>query len=749
MEPVDDDFQALLRATFRAEAQEHVEALSARLLELEKTSAPARQSELVDEMFREAHSLKGAAGSVDAAEIGRVCQEMESVLSSWRSGEAAPTADGIDSVSTALDTILGLLESAAGAGPSGDISSAGGTEPSAEAGSPSDRGSVSAGIVAEPELIPAPAAVHEPAPAPAGTEAMIRVAENKIDELLLAAEELLTAKLATQRHAAAARELAADVAAWRKTWTAGRAALAEADSLSREDLRPIRELLDQTADVAAKLSSRTAALAAEAQQDRWTVDPLVDDLLAQVGRVVMLPFSSITGLFPKTVRDLARQQDKLADAVVRGGGTELDRRVLERLKDPLVHAIRNAVSHGIELPADREAKGKSRSGTVVIEASRLDGGKVSVTVSDDGRGLDAAKLRHSAMEAGLPAQTSGRLDDERAMALAFESGVSTSPNVTTISGRGVGLSVVKENIEELDGTVALDSAPGLGTTLRIVVPTTHATIHGVVVEVAGRPFVVPTARLNGVFRIPSGSVRTAASVPTTLIDGQVVPLVTLARILGLGPASHDESARNLQVFVLGSAVERVAFIVDRVVSEQPLLVKGLGPQLRTVANVSGATVLANGQVAPVLDQRGILAAASSITRGRQVAQVPEEEAEPQPEAVLVVEDSVTSRMLLRNILTTAGFDVRTACDGAEALTALKSEHFDLVVSDIQMPNMDGFDLTAAIRADPELKHLPVVLVTSLESPEDKARGLEVGASAYLVKRGFDQSNLLDTVRGLL
>ncbi|MEI8082825.1 MAG: ATP-binding protein, partial [Actinomycetes bacterium] len=528
----DDDFLALLRATFRAEAQEHIESISASLVELERTDSSGRQGELVDSMFREVHSLNGAAGAAGEPVVARICHDVESLLSAWKRNEAEPTPAGIDSMSGDLDRILELIgRSEQPAGPATE-SATSAAELAAEvidpversrpeASGPAVQGSPGSSIAeptavspAEVDAEPTPAA---PAvPAPAITENMIRVAESRIDDLLLVAEELLVAKVANERHASSAAGFAAEVARWRKGWSAARSALPDADRLSVQDVQLVIKLLDRASAFSDLAMEQASELAQRAQEDRRAVGPLIDDLLAQAGRVAMLPFSSIVGMYSKTVRDLARVQGKMAEVFIVGGDIELDRRVLEQLRDPLLHAIRNAVSHGIEPPAERQTAGKEPIGHIQVEASRGDDGRVVVTVSDDGKGLDVGEIRKAARRAGLPT-TGADADDPSAWAFAM--GVSTSPELTNIAGRGVGLSVVKENIAALEGTVSFESTPGSGATLRMVVPTTRATIHGVVLEVAGRPFVLPIAGLDGVTRISKDEVLSTVRVPTVVFNG--------------------------------------------------------------------------------------------------------------------------------------------------------------------------------------------------------------------------------------
>jgi len=743
--PTDEDFAAQLRATFYAEAIEHVEALSRGLLELEGLPASARRSELLDGMFREAHSLKGASAAASQPRITAVCQSMETVLASWRGGASEPIATEIDSVSDALDTVVALLEPSTGPARTVKAGSEIVRAPDHPASHPDPGHAATSTPVSPP---PDPSSAPSSTAATGTQDTMVRVAAGKIDALMLQAEEMLAIKLAQNRHASGARDLDTRTRAWRKGWDAARADLASVDRLTPAALRRVRAVLDGTSAFAAELSARTSALAAGAEQDRRHVGPLVDDMLAQVESVLMLPFSSISALFGKMVRDLARQEGKEVDLVVSGAETELDRRILERLKDPLVHAIRNAVSHGIETPEGRATAGKPERGVVRVVVSRLEDSRVSIEVTDDGRGLDPAGIRDAAVATGAATREQVELlDDDRSLSLAFEPGVSTNPIVTDISGRGVGLNVVRRNIEELEGAVSFRSAAGGGSTLRLVVPTALATIRGVVVEVGGRPYVVPTTLLYRVMRVSRDSIKTAANQPTILVDERPVPMVDLAALVGIPRPRDRKPDDRIQAFVLGGRDERITFGVDRVMREQDVLVKSLGPQLARVASVSGATVLETGQVAPVFDTRGLIAAANALWQAGGALGQEEEPAEVAP-SILIAEDSVTSRMLLRNILTTAGFRVRTTCDGSEALTVLKTELFDAVVSDVQMPKIDGFELTVRIRADARTARIPVILVTGRESQSDKARGIEAGANAYLIKSNFDKNNLLETLRRL-
>jgi two-component system chemotaxis sensor kinase CheA len=322
--------------------------------------------------------------------------------------------------------------------------------------------------------------------------------------------------------------------------------------------------------------------------------------------------------------------------------------------------------------------------------------------------------------------------------------------VTNISGRGLGLAIVREKVENLGGTISVTTEAHFGTTFRIVLPITLSTFRGILITTYGRQFVLPTANVERVSRIKREMVRTVGNTDTIEMNDRVVPLVRLGDILELPkPEKGNGDAEYIPVLLLRSAETMVSFSVDAILQEQEVLVKGLGSQMSRVRNVAGATVLGSGKLAPILSVSDLIKSAVKQSFEGTVRRVEAQAQIEKAKSVLVVEDSITSRMLLKNILESSGYVVTTSVDGAEAYSALRTQDFDLVVSDIEMPRMDGFELTSTIRADEQLSHLPVVLVTSLGSREDRERGIDVGANAYIVKGSFDQNNLLATVARLI
>jgi two-component system chemotaxis sensor kinase CheA len=410
--------------------------------------------------------------------------------------------------------------------------------------------------------------------------------------------------------------------------------------------------------------------------------------------------------------------------------------------------MRNAVDHGLESPEERRAKGKPPAGRIAVAVAHREGQKVELAVSDDGRGIDDAKVRAAAVRLGLlPVEEAAGLDPGRALAMIFRSGVSTSDFVTDISGRGLGLAIVQEQVERLGGAVSCESRPEGGTVFRLLLPLTLASVRGLLVRLDERDFVLPAAGVRATLRVKPEQIRSVGNRPTIVAGGAALPLFHLRDLLELPPRPRPGAERFLQLVLLEGEGVAIAVEVQEVLREQEVLVKGLGRQLRRVRNLAGVCLLGSGRLVPVLNVSDLVRSALKAGEARAAVFAP---AAPPAEAaaVLVVEDSITARTLLRNILESAGYRVATAVDGVEALTRLKSEPFDLVVSDVEMPRLDGFGLTERIRADRKLAELPVVLVTALESRADRERGIEVGANAYIVKSSFDQSNLLEVLRRL-
>jgi two-component system chemotaxis sensor kinase CheA len=763
--PKSDEFQKKLLATFKEEAAEHLAALSSGLIALERSPSPEKQSGLIETIFREAHSLKGASRAVNLAEIETVCQSLESVFSSLKRKEIKLSPELFDLLHKTADALGGLLSSVGAQRPAAEKSLVSQIAQELEAATkgvlPEPKGEGLKGTerssaAAVPETLP----VSGERALPAET---VRVRATRLDSLLLQAEELLSTKLTMKQRSSELQNLKVTAGLWEKEWTKAHPALRDVQKfLDRNgghngngqqspQIKSLLEFVDWNRSFVKSLTAALETLAKAAEQDHRSLGGMVDNLVEDVKRACMLPFSSLLEIFPKFIRDLSRDQGKEVDWVSHGEEVQVDRRILQEMKDPLLHLIRNCIDHGIEKPAERTRKNKPSRGTVSVAISQRGGNKVEILVSDDGSGIDVAKVREAALKSGsITSEQEKALDEQQVLSFLFHSGVSTSPIITDISGRGLGLAIVQEKVEKLGGTVSVESHPDRATTFQIVLPLTLATFRGVLVRLDEHRFVIPTAHVESVVGVSKEGIKTVENRETIEINGQALSLVRLGNVLELPRrAMGKEEAAKVPALVLSSTGKRIAFLVDEISSEQEVLVKSLGPQLSRVRNVAGATVLGTGKVVPILNVPDLMYSAVRATSAPLTIAAVEEKMATARKAILVAEDSITARTLLKNILESAGYHVTTAVDGVDAVTTLRSEEFDLVVSDVDMPRMNGFGLTAKIRADKKLSELPVVLVTALESRQDREHGIDVGANAYIVKSSFDQSNLLEVIRRLI
>ena len=816
---LDEDIMRQLRATFKIEAAEHIQAMNRVLLALEENPDGDDRQPLLEEIFREAHSLKGAAGAADFGEVESTAHKLESVFGAAKTGKIKLTHDlcdvlyeGIDAVSLIVDAALeerahtinlpdlhqrliaaeqgvAMARPKAAAAPNPSPTQPAPAPTVAEVSQP-----IAPPLPVTPELAPAIvattaptiAAAAEPAPAEAAPvakapgkpeaapaaktksgkaetrkagspviEDTIRVATNKIDSLMTQAGELLVAGLKIDQRLTDVEGIAHAIEDWNREWLKVRAANSNLLHDSEiEALRPLLKLLDMSQEKLRQLSAQVTDLRRGFSHDALHLSRVTNDLGEGVMKVRMLPVSTVFDAFPRMVRDLARDNDKEIELKMEGQDTELDRKVLEEIKDPLMHLLRNAVDHGIERPDERLKAGKPRSGTITLKAFQK-GNNIVIEVCDDGGGINRHKVKQAALKAGLiNADELETMGDDAALRLIFASGLSTRTLITDISGRGVGMDVVRKNVEALQGQVEVESTLGTGTTFTLTLPLTLATTQELLVQVGDQTLGIPISAVERIIRITPKDISTVEGRQAIVVDKEPVSMVKLATVLEMPapdqPAAPEENQR-VPVVILGSAKRRIAFLVDAVVGQQETVVKSLGKQLSRVRNVAGATILGSGQVIMTLNPADLMKSARGM-EGRSVAQQARAvtNKETKRPTVLVVDDSLSTRTLEKNILETAGYKVQVATDGMEAMSLLNSSgRVDLIVSDVLMPRMGGFELTQAVKTDTKLKKIPVILVTSLDSRTDKERGIEVGADAYLVKSNFDQANLLDTIAQLI
>lgn len=746
---------------FLGELDEHVRSLTRDLLALERTVDPFERSDLVNGLFRAAHSLKGAARSVEQDLIEGACHRLEEIFSGLRDGRLRPDGVLIGRLLAATDALGEAGQQLRGQGNLTGMQLAAistelamhvdGTSP---AGTPPPLDGPDAGpagpLPERPQPAPGPQPATSPQPGdPAPPETSVRLGSAKLDRLLSRSAELMAARHRMAIHDTAVQALVETAELARKDWARIRrrafrpaAGRAEARNAPAPDAAHAAERHEgRLRALEAGLKRLLAALAA----DQRAIARAADFLHDEVHRVRLRPFRDACDRLDRLARDSTANHGKQVEIEIVGGDIEVDSAVIEGLRDPLLHLVRNALDHGIETTAERAAAGKPAVGRIVVEAA-LHGSQVEVVVRDDGRGLDLDAIRSKARALGV----AGPNGNAEAARLVFEPGFSTARSVSPLSGRGVGLDIVKSRIESMRGAVGVTSEAGRGARFALVVPLTLSTISAILVRCGDQRFALDTSAVAHLLRVGPGDPRRAAGRPLLLLDGSPVPLQPLASLLDLAPAPSEEGSATMPALIVSNLGRRAVLVVDEILGEQELLVRSLGPRLQRVRNVSGAALLPDGEVILILNaaelmDRAIGDAMAAGANGLLEARGPDK---PVPR-LLLVDDSLTIRALWRSILEKAGYEVTVAADGLEAWRLLDEQGADLVVSDVEMPGLDGFALTERIRASSRWRELPVLLVTALGTDADRARGLQAGADAYIVKNGFDQSVLLAAVAQLL
>jgi len=809
MSPQNEDFLKRLRATFRIEAREHLETISASLLGLDSL-APQEITGTVELIFREAHSLKGAARAVNENEIELVCQYIESIFSLLKKSEISYSPYIKDMLISAVDLMtiyMNLTEPedqkahgkdlknlaeqlksfAEGGHPVAavhthkEIPSHRPVEMTGEKTPPVKRelkkvviGSarvpaaktppVSAEKPAEPR--PAPAETIQPAEKPAtaaereSVRETLRIASEKIDTLLLKTEELLNIKLMIGEYEKQLNDSLFYFQPWKKEWEKIQTELRYLknrislnDGMDYRDKKAITEILnyiDWNHSLVFVVDSKLSKSAKDLARTRHSVSQMIDSTLTDVKDIMMMPASSMLGILPKMVYDISRELGKVVDLDIKGGDIEIDRRILDELKDPLIHLVRNAADHGLEKPEIRLRRKKSGAGKLRVILSNIDSSKFEILVEDDGNGIDVERVKEKAVKNGLITQKEAfEMSLTDAYALIFKSDISTSPVITDLSGRGLGMSIVLEKVEKLGGNIITESEPEKFTRFRLILPLSVATLRGVLVKTGEDHYVIPSSGVEKVLRVKNNEIKSVENKETVFYSGKTIPLAPLRGLLELPDTHRKEEPVHTNVMVLFNSENMVGVSFDELVDEAEFLIKPFNRQLQRIRNVSAATVLGSGQIVPVLNISDLIKSSLEFAGELRVRSKAAEQPSREEHNILVVDDSITSRMLLKDILESAGYNVKVAIDGVEALTALRSDKYHAVVTDIEMPRMNGFELTYQIRKEEKLKNTPVVLVTALSSPEDRERGIEAGADAYIVKSSFDQSNLLDIVERLI
>ena len=700
-----------LRAIFLGELDDQLLVMNADLIALESDPADA---ERLKSLFRVAHTLKGAARAAGAEEIADTCHSLETMLTAARDQRLKLGPVEFRTLFSAADALAEAGRRLRAPGQEGEADrDAGERGPSALA--PQAMSSTS----------------DDPAGAERATPDYLRIDPEALDDVLASVEQLLVAIDGVGVHAREARALSEMTTR-----------VARGTSTRRSNGAVATELENQWR----RLAEQISRLATNAAGDARHLANAGGELAERTRRLRMRPFGDACEALPRVVRDLGSALGKDVRLNILGSDVHADRVVLDGLREALVHLVRNAIDHGIEPSAIRAAAGKQPQATITIAAS-IAGDSICVSVEDDGAGLDLAAIRASFERLGKGVPT----DDDAVVAALFTGGVSTRAEPTVISGRGVGLDLVRNAVERIHGTIDVAWTKGKGTRFTMRSPLTLATIRALLVKVGTETVALPTAHVERVRRISAAQLRRAEGHDVLLGDAgkdeRPMRLVSLARLLG-PPLTERTLDGHANGVILETQGRRLAVLVDELLSEQMVIVRKLDGARTSLSHLSGVAILGGGRIALVANVARLVSSGLDAAAGGTVARMDTDEAHPR-RRILVVDDSVTTRMLEQSVLEEAGYEVTTAIDGAAAWELLAEDEWDLVVSDVEMPRMDGFALCTAIRGSPRLSRTPVVLVTALEKQEHRAKGLDVGADAYIGKSSFDQRSLLETIQQLL
>ncbi|PQO88281.1 hybrid sensor histidine kinase/response regulator [Massilia phosphatilytica] len=717
---------------FRMETREQMRVLTEGLLLLEQGAVDAAR---LESMMRAAHSVKGAAAIVGLEPAVRLAHAMEDVLVAAQEGRAQLDASSVDVLLGAVDLLHQLAEADGAAAPRGNRIAAMAAALGALHGKGNAAPPASPSTVPQPTSVPAsPPAPVEPPSAPAGSD------------------ELLTLASQARLHAGQLRPWIAGLQRYKRHQRAVYEALdALQDAIRATGDAHLADLAQRVADRAAPLRDtlhRTIEGAEHYERQALTVSTrLADEVLA----LRMCPFAEGVHGLPRMVRDLARGLGKDVRVEIEGADTLVDRAVLARMEGPLYQLLRNAVDHGMELPAERTAAGKPAHGTIRLEA-RHRGGMLALAVADDGGGVDPERIRAAAVRRQVAAPAfAAELSQAELMQFLFLPGFSLKESATELSGRGVGLDVVHDAVHGMNGTVRAESTPGAGFTTMITLPLTQSIVRALVVDVAGAACALPIARVEGVRRVAASDVRTlhGRQYVDTPGGGQL-GLVAASQVLDLGDAV---AGTDLVLVAIGTGRERYGLVVDAVRGEQSLTVQPLEPTFGKLRDIAAAALLDDGTPVLILDVPDMLRSIARLLDDGAALRLglaaDRLAAAGRARRVLVVDDSLTVREMQRKLLAAQGYDVDVALDGADGWNQLRGADYDLVITDIDMPRLDGIGLTERIRRDPRLARLPVMIVSYKDRPEDRARGLEAGADYYLAKGAFHDATLLDAVRDLV
>ena len=765
-----DDMKEIME-DFLIEAFELIEQIDHDLVELESNP---EDLELLNRIFRVAHTVKGSSSFLNFDVLTELTHHMEDVLNKARKGELKITPDIMDVVLESVDMMKGLLESIRDNG--SDAAAGIDIKNICVRLTQISEGEAPSAAAEAPAAAPAPEPVKEPEPATPAEEAAPEVSDAELSKLSDSEVEAEIERLLKVRKAEdQARRASKGIAPKSPEEIAPAASAAPAPAAKPA---PSRE---RDADKKVPAASSSSAVAQE-QTIRVEVKRL-DHLMNLIGELVlgknrllkiyddveeryegekfleelnqvvsslslvttdiqlavmktrMLPIAKVFNKFPRMIRDLSRDLGKQIDLEISGEETELDKSIVEEIGDPLVHIIRNSCDHGIEDPETRKAMGKPEKGLVQLKAYN-EGNHIVVEIVDDGKGLDADMLKSKSIEKGIITEREAdAMSEKEAFGLIFRPGFSTAAKVTNVSGRGVGMDVVKTNIEKLNGIIDIESEVGKGTVMKLKIPLTLAIIQSLLVGTQEEFYAIPLASVLETVRVPIDDIYTIDGKNVLRLRDEVLSLVRLSDVFGVEKVF--DGGDHTYVVIIGVAEAKLGIIVDTLVGQEEIVIKSMGDYLQNIPGIAGATIRGDGRVTLIIDVGAMMEMAKDIKVDirAEIEDSTKAKEKPSDYKVLIVDDSKMDRTIMQKALEPTGVTIIEATNGVEALNVIKSgEHsFDAILIDIEMPRMDGYTLAGEIRKYSKYRNLPLIAVTSRTSKTDRLRGVEVGMTEYITK----------------
>jgi len=823
-----------LRDVFKVASQEHLQKLDDGLLYLEQHPGDSAK---LEELLRETHSLKGDAGMLAVKNVASLAHQIEHILGGVKRGETQLNPELSDRLSQGLDAIRKLVHEAVTGEDSGVntfyvlasmMGASNKPQPAAptvepessklpeeelvktqftdsETAPPETNSETSSAanldnnysfytVQSEQELLlqsqnlpvasrPAAASVSQPNVSASSSSSYrietIRVATQNLDDLMTQAGELTVTKTRLLHRLADIEQLTTLWETWSREAFINRLAFHQIESekngfQQNALIMQLQSYYQRTEERLERLGTLVNRLKNRVDEDTARLELIAEELESGIRTLRLLPLSTIFNLFSRLVRDLAKREGKEVKLVIEGGETRADKRILEEMKDPLMHMIRNAIDHGIETAAEREKLGKPPAATLRIKGYHT-ASNIIIEVADDGRGLNLDRIKQTAVKRNIcTPEALAAMTESQIQSLIFAPGFSTRTFVTEVSGRGVGLDVVRTNVESLKGSIQLESVSGKGCMFRLLISTSIATANVLIVAVEGIAYALPIEFVDTGRMVADFDIFSVEGKATILADGQPLSVAYLADLLELKNGerlpknrewrqeswreinsktegeSLNSNSRKMSCIVLKVGEERLGLFIDTLIDAQDVVIKPQSQLLKRVRNVSGATILGTGEVCMVLNPHDLIKSVRKqvFSGGVGSARSPIETVS-QKQVILLAEDSIATRTQEKRILEGAGYEVVTAVDGLDAFNKLKTRYFDALISDIQMPNLDGLGLTVKIREQKEYSELPIILVTSLASDEDRKRGADAGANAYISKGTFNQDILIETLKRLV